>query len=143
MKPNSPLGLPFDDDTDSKCLEGIAAGDAESFRQLYDRYAGLLFATILKVVNNRKDAYTEGTEVGQRITVPISGLDAASRRDTCRAIRTAVLELTDIQREAIEKVYFHGLSQQEIADELGQPLGTVKARIRRGLAKLRETVEPG
>ena len=90
-----------------------------------------------------KDAYTEGTEVGQRITVPISGLDAASRRDTCRAIRTAVLELTDIQREAIEKVYFHGLSQQEIADELGQPLGTVKARIRRGLAKLRETVEPG
>jgi RNA polymerase sigma-70 factor (ECF subfamily) len=196
MKPNSPLGLPFDDDTDSKCLEGIAAGDAESFRQLYDRYAGLLFATILKVVNDRddadevlqevmkslwqkahlfretrgrpvtwlvstarnrsidrlrakkrqtklKDAYTEGTEVGQRITVPISGLDAASRRDTCRAIRTAVLELTDIQREAIEKVYFHGLSQQEIADELGQPLGTVKARIRRGLAKLRETVEPG
>ena len=83
-----------------------------------------------------------GADLNQRGTRPVSGPEAAIRRDACSAVRSAVLQLTDIQRQVIEKVYFEGLSQQEIADQLGEPLGTVKARIRRGLAKLRQTVEP-
>ncbi len=87
-----------------------------------------------------KEAYTEAAALGHRGGAPDSGSELAMRRDTCRTVRSAVMELTEIQREAIEKVYFEGLTQQETADQLGEPLGTVKARIRRGLAKLRETI---
>jgi RNA polymerase sigma-70 factor (ECF subfamily) len=44
------------------------------------------------------------------------------------------------QREAIELAFFSDLSHHEIAAQLKQPLGTIKARIRRGLLKLRERI---
>ncbi len=49
-------------------------------------------------------------------------------------------ELSDEQREAIELAFFGGMTQTEIAEELGAPLGTIKTRIRDGMAKLRDTV---
>lgn len=87
-----------------------------------------------------KDAYTQALDFVPRSTSPVAGPEAAIRRDTCSVVRSAVMELSEIQREAIEKVYFEGFTQQQIADQLGEPLGTVKARIRRGLAKLRQTI---
>jgi RNA polymerase sigma-70 factor (ECF subfamily) len=47
-------------------------------------------------------------------------------------------ELPDEQREVLELGYFSGLSQTEIADATGQPLGTVKTRMRLAMQKLRE-----
>ena len=54
------------------------------------------------------------------------------------AVHEAVKSLPDEQRTAIEMAFFGGMSHGEIAESLGEPLGTVKARIRRGMMKLRE-----
>ena len=51
--------------------------------------------------------------------------------------KTAVMQLSHEQRQAIQLAFFEGLTQLEIAERTGTPLGTVKARIRRGLGKLR------
>jgi RNA polymerase sigma-70 factor (ECF subfamily) len=69
-------------------------------------------------------------------------VDAVEAMEKSRLIRSAVLQLSKEQREAIELAFFTGLTQNEIADELKQPLGTVKARIRRGMMRLKELVEP-
>ena len=53
-------------------------------------------------------------------------------------IRSAVMQLSPDQRRAIELAFFSGLTQTEIAEKLKEPLGTVKARIRRGMMKLRD-----
>jgi RNA polymerase sigma-70 factor (ECF subfamily) len=58
-----------------------------------------------------------------------------------RAVRSAVSGLPPEQRQAIELAFFGGQSHQEIAATLQQPLGTIKARIRRGMLKLRESLQ--
>jgi RNA polymerase sigma-70 factor (ECF subfamily) len=53
-------------------------------------------------------------------------------------VRAALRELPNEQREVLELGYFSGLSQAEIAEKTGQPLGTVKTRMRLAMQKLRE-----
>lgn len=52
-------------------------------------------------------------------------------------VRTALMHLPHEQQAALELAYFGGLTQQEIAAELHEPLGTIKTRIRLGMQKLR------
>ncbi len=55
-------------------------------------------------------------------------------------VRAALAQLSDEQREVLRLAYFEGLTQSEIAEKLEEPLGTIKARAHRGLARLRSAL---
>ena len=73
------------------------------------------------------------------LTLPDIWHEVAGRLDR-DAVQAAIRTLSDVQREAIELAYFGGLTQAEIADRTGTPLGTVKSRMRLGLLAMRRTL---
>jgi RNA polymerase sigma-70 factor, ECF subfamily len=68
-------------------------------------------------------------------TDPSLAVEHAERR---RMVLAALSDLPGEQRQALELGYFGGLSQTQIAEQTGQPLGTVKTRMRLAMQKLRE-----
>jgi RNA polymerase sigma-70 factor (ECF subfamily) len=66
--------------------------------------------------------------------------EATGDAERHRFVHRAMAQLSVEQREAIELAYFSGLSHTEIAMQLGQPLGTIKTRIRLGMMRLRESL---
>src|ERR1035438_9155252 len=68
--------------------------------------------------------------------------DWAELGERADAVHSAIDTLPADQRHALELAFFSGLTQKEIAEKLSEPIGTVKARIRRGLIKLRDVLAP-
>ena len=189
-----------DEGLEIELLEATGRGDRDSFRQLHERYSGVLFSAAYQVLNDPVEAedvlqdvfvqiwdkarlYDRGRgkpltwaltltrnksidrlrsaqrrhrlkdEVEKETAVVeqngpsgaqagVGSVDRVYERETNQIVRNAVLQLSSEQRQAIEMAFFGGLTQNEIAQRLDEPLGTVKARIRRGMIKLKDLIEP-
>jgi RNA polymerase sigma-70 factor (ECF subfamily) len=114
----------------------------------YDRDRGSVRSWTLGIVHNRAIDGLRRRAVRERGVVSDDGLEdrlAApertdvefARRDEAREIRDALEQLPAEQGRVIELAYFGGLTHVEIASKLGTPVGTVKGRMRLGLAKMR------
>ena len=95
----------------------------------------------LRALKRRYEFIAEATETA--LTTPMFGPESGPeiyQRDQASHVRRALEGLPLDQRQALEMAFLGGMTQSEISEQLGQPLGTNKARIRRGLLKLRDVL---
>jgi RNA polymerase sigma-70 factor, ECF subfamily len=78
---------------------------------------------------------------GADASTDVSAADDAWLRLERERVQSALRKLPDPQREAIELAYYGGFTQSELAERLGEPIGTIKSRMFTGLARLRELLE--
>jgi RNA polymerase sigma-70 factor (ECF subfamily) len=178
---------------DIRLIQRIAERDSKAYQTFYQRYSGLIFASISNVLNDHHDTEDVMQEVlvqlwnkahlyEPRKGKPLTWLTTMARNRAIDRIRSkqrrsrlnddfeheskgvqpefdesshelleikerdgillrAVSKLNPDQRQAIELAYFSGLTQAEVAERLHEPLGTVKARIRRGVNRLETLVK--
>jgi RNA polymerase sigma-70 factor (ECF subfamily) len=189
---SNPVNNPPPTVDDAQLLQRIGRRDRQAFSRLYDRYAGILYSTIFRVLNSPDESadvlqevflqiwdkagsydpalgrpfnwaltlarhraidrlrsvrrrYSFIEEITHEMEEPnprfAVGPDEVFSQEQAALIRAAVATLPLEQRQAIEMAFLGGLTQIEIASTLNQPLGTIKARIRRGLLKLRDLLK--
>jgi RNA polymerase sigma-70 factor (ECF subfamily) len=123
-------------------------------RVRYDRARGSVRTWVLGIVHKRAiDALRRGAVhdrrketmdgVEERFEAPERTDVEAARREEAAGVREALGTLPEDQRRTIELAYFGGFSQSEIAELLGEPIGTVKGRMRLGLDKMRRRLTEG
>jgi len=118
----------------------------------FDSDLGLPFHWTLSITRNRCIDYLrarkrrtrlidEATTEAEIISRPAStGANDGLSGEELAKVRATVRKLPSDQKQAIELAFFGGLTHHEIAEALDEPLGTIKARIRRGMLKLKESL---
>jgi RNA polymerase sigma-70 factor (ECF subfamily) len=120
----------------------------------FDAERGSVSAWLLTIARSRAldraRARRRSRETSGLEELELSGVEAsvaqndplvdAERGERSRMVRRALHDLPAEQRESLELAYFEGLSQTEIAARTGNPLGTVKTRMRLAMQKLRESL---
>ena len=125
--------------------------------ELFDRTRGKFITWLLSVARNRSidERRSHGRRLRREALPPTTEEEevlpsnderddpalATVLADERRAVRKALDVLPPEQKLAIQLAYFGGLTQAEVAEKLGQPLGTVKTRIRLGMQKMRGALE--
>lgn len=117
--------------------------------EVYDRGRGTFRAWLLSIAHHlavdvlrrrRREVSYQDKLAGPGTDDPV---DTAMGQLEGAAVRSLLGRLPPDQRRVIELAYFEGLTQREIAARLGEPLGTVKTRLRLGIIKLRALYEDG
>ena len=116
----------------------------------FDPSRSSAFAWAVMIVRNKAIDKLRARQRGERLREKIAGqtdLAAVSDeksahqpalRERSELVRSALEQIGTDQRQALELAFFSGLTHAQIAEHLEVPLGTVKARIRRGLLKMRD-----
>ena len=101
-----------------------------------------IYAVARNAIVDRSRAKSEPPVEAPDVASIDSGPDARAEEAWTRwRVHRALVELPEREREVIELAYWRGLSQSEVADSLGIPLGTVKTRTRSGLQRLADVLE--
>jgi RNA polymerase sigma-70 factor, ECF subfamily len=121
--------------------------------EAFDAAKGHAFHWALSITRNRSIDRLRARQRRSRIMVDLAGdqeleqiaeavpAETGLMKNEAMVIQSAVESLPKDQRQAIEMAFFGGMTHQEIAEALQEPLGTIKARIRRGMSKLREVLQ--
>src|SRR6266511_1974610 len=150
-----PVARSFAHLSDEAVVALVARSDESALAELYDRFmperakASTWLLTFVHrravdLVRREDRRRAEPLAEGVEPSPTDSAEEDAWLRFERERVQAALRQLPDQQREALELAYYGGFSQSELAERLGQPVGTIKSRMFTGLARLRELLaEPG
>lgn len=119
----------------------------------FDPLIGVPFHWAISITRNRSIDRLRSRQRRSRVIMEVEDFEASESaisaaplqpqltEQELTAVRSAVKLLPTEQRQAIELAFFRGMTHPEIAEALNEPLGTIKARIRRGMLKLKDSLQ--